>query len=216
MPAAAAVPLSSAAGMVQKTGCAPSRKNRPTASAPIAATGETTVESAKADGGEGQRDRHVELALAGAIGMARDEYEADDRHRVGDRGHEALADVAEAADLVDDLADPERQPVDVDDHAEVQEAEDEHATVLEGVADRVAIALQARRLLALQAPRQPLLLVGPQPGRLGGAVVEVAPHEDAAQDGRHGLDQEQPLPVLQARVPSKIDMIAPESGAPIA
>ena len=148
-------------------------------------------------GGDGQRDRHVELALAGAIRMARDEHEAHDRHRVGDGGHEALADVAEASDLVDDLADPERQPVDVDDHAEVQEAEHEHATVLERVADRVVIALQACRLLALQAPRQPLLLVGPQPGRLGGAVVEVAPHEDAAQDGRHGLDQEQPLPVLQ-------------------
>src|ERR1700745_3279909 len=43
IPAAAAVPLSSAAGIVQNTGCAPGRKNRPTASAPVAATGPTTV-----------------------------------------------------------------------------------------------------------------------------------------------------------------------------
>ena len=48
IPAAAAEPLSSAAGIDQNTGCAPSRKNRPTASAAIAATGETTVESANA------------------------------------------------------------------------------------------------------------------------------------------------------------------------
>ena len=45
IPAAAAAPLSSAAGIVQNTPCAPSRKNRPTASAAIAATGDTTVET---------------------------------------------------------------------------------------------------------------------------------------------------------------------------
>ena len=121
----------------------------------------------------------------------------DDRHRVGDRGHEALADVAEAADLVDDLADPERQPVDVDDHAEVQKAEREHAAVLERIADRVALALQARRLLALQALGQPALLVAAQPAAPRRPVVEVAPHEDAAEHGGDRLDQEQPLPVLQ-------------------
>ena len=43
MPAAAAAPLSRAAGIVQKTPWTPSRKNRPTASAGIAATGPTTV-----------------------------------------------------------------------------------------------------------------------------------------------------------------------------
>jgi hypothetical protein len=102
----------------------------------------------------------VELALAGAIGMARDEHQAEDGDRVRDGGHEALADVAEAPDLVDDLADPEGQAVDVDDHAEVQEAEHEDAPVLQRAADRVAVALEARRLLALQALGQPLLLVG--------------------------------------------------------
>ena len=56
-----------------------------------------------------------------------------------------FADVAEPVDLVDDLADPEREAVDVDDHAEVQEAEHEHAPVLERLADRVALALRARR-----------------------------------------------------------------------
>ena len=48
IPAAAAGPLSRAAGIAQNTGCAPSRKNRPTASAAIAATGETIVETANA------------------------------------------------------------------------------------------------------------------------------------------------------------------------
>ena len=48
IPAAAAEPLSRAAGIDQNTGCAPSRKNRPTASATIAATGETIVETVNA------------------------------------------------------------------------------------------------------------------------------------------------------------------------
>jgi hypothetical protein len=48
IPAAAAVPLSRAAGIDQNTGCAPSRKNSPIASIPTASTGETTVETANA------------------------------------------------------------------------------------------------------------------------------------------------------------------------
>ena len=130
IPAAAAVPLSSAAGIAQNTRVRAEQEEQ-------------------ADGERGDRgDRRDDVLTANATAASarqrprarlrspvRSECreisdQADDRDRVGDRGDEALADLAQPADLVDDLADPERQAVDVDDHAEVQEAEGEHAAVL--------------------------------------------------------------------------------------
>ena len=154
MPAAAAAPLSSAVGIVQNTPWTPSRKNRPTASAPIAATGPMTVLATNAAAATASETDTTALALARAVAVARDDDHADDRDRVRDRGHEALGDVADPVDLVDHLADPEREAVDVDDHREVEGGEHEHAPVLEHLADRVALALSAS-LLALERGLEP-------------------------------------------------------------
>ena len=140
----------------------------------------------------------MQLALAGAVGAAGDHHEPDDRHGVGDRGHEPGGDLAQPVDLVDDLRDPERDAVDVDDHAEVQEAEREHAPVLEHLADRVPLVREPHLLLALEALGQPALLVVGEPLRVLRPVVEEEQHEDGREDRGDRLDQEQPLPVLEA------------------
>src|SRR4051812_19183871 len=142
------------------------------------------------DGGDHEADRDVALALARAVRAARDDDEPDDRDRVRDRGDEPLADLAQPADVVDDLADPERQPVDVDDHAEVQEPEREDAAVLQRLADGVALGAHPRALLALEPRREPALLVVLQPCGVGRPVVEVEEDEEAGEDGGHGLDEE--------------------------
>jgi hypothetical protein len=126
---------------------------------------------------------------------------SDDRERVRDRGHEALAHLAEPGDVVDDLTDPERQAVDVDDHVEVQETEREHAAVLHRLADRVALGAHAGALLALESPREPALLVSLEPVGVLGAVVEIPQDEEAGEHRRQRLDEEQPLPVVQPRDP---------------
>ena len=136
-------PPSSAAGIVQKTPCAPSRKNRPTASAGIAATGETTVEITNAARRRAGRPTRAACARpCGRSGAGSAPCRTMARRRTGIAVTKPLPTSREPVDLVDDLADPERQAVDVDHHREVQDREGQHAVVREHLAERVVLAAQ--------------------------------------------------------------------------
>jgi hypothetical protein len=55
-------------------------------------------------------------------------------------------------------------------------------------------------VLGFDAGREPVALLRRQPARLGGLVGEIAQHDEAEQHGGQTLDEEHPLPPLQAQV----------------
>ena len=95
--------------------------------------------------------------------------------------------------------DPERDAVDVDDHAEVQDPNASTRRSFITSPSEWRSRVEPHLLLALEALGQPALLVLLEPLRVLRAVVEVEEHEDAREHRRDRLDQEQPLPVLEAR-----------------
>ncbi len=66
----------------------------------------------------------------------------------------------------------------------------------------------ARGFLARQPGGQPLLLLRRQPGGAGGTVGEIEPRHHTEHDGRNALQDEQPLPALEAADAVKAEQVA--------
>ena len=150
----------------------------------------------QADGTQYVEHRQVAVAIVQTVGTARDNQQPDDPEDIRHRRHKA-GDQVRAAELLDQRRQPQAQPVDAQGHRQVEQRQQQHALVLEGM-QRIAVAGLAVGLQVLgQFAGEPGFFVFAHPVDLLGAVRQVAQHRPGEQDRRGADDDEQPLPAVQ-------------------
>ncbi len=102
------------------------------------------------------------------------------------------------AESLDDLRQPQKEPVDADERAPEEACKTPHADIA-GYAPhrhmRVAAALLAFRL---KRAFEPLLLFGREPVGIGRALLHRLQRDETEQDGGHAFADEHPLPAREA------------------
>ena len=162
--------------------------------------GDRTVEhrrQADEDAGHGERDGGVALALELLVGAPAPPDHADESDGIGNGGDHADLQIAQVAEVLDDLRQPEADAVIGRDRTEIDHGKRQHALVRQRFANGEVRGSDTLPLLFLELVAQPFAFVRLKPIGLRRPVGQIVQDDEGQDDSRRRLEDEHPLPPFQ-------------------